>query len=246
MAERTRKTTKTVSKLVSAPKTIGRRKKTTTPKPWVNFFSSLKIKVNSFRQKLVALPHWQKLSLLTVILLILLGVYFKNLVVVALVNGQPLTRLQIVGQLEKQGGQKALDDLVTKTLILQEGKKHNILISKADIDAQMKKFEDSVSAQGASFDEALTSQGLTRESLRDNILLNKTIEKLIEKDIKVTDKEVDEYLAQNKDTLPKDASPEALRKQASDSIKNSQQSQKAQELVAKLKKDAHINYFIKY
>lgn len=246
MAERTRKITKPKSTTKPVAKSPARTKKAVAINPQVNYLKVVGSKINNLNQRVNNLSQLQKLGIFAIIILILLAAYFKNLFVVAVVNGQPLTRLQVVGQLEKQGGQKALDDLVTKTLILQEGRKHKISVTQAEIDTQMKKYEDSVSAQGANFDEALSSQGLTRDSLRNNILLNKTIEKLIEKDITISDKDIDEYLSQNKDTLSKEASAEALRQEAKDNLKSTKQSEKAQELVARLKKEARINYFIKY
>ena len=41
---------------------------------------------------------------LIIIVLITLGFLFKGLFVVALVNGQPITRLSLIQELEKQGG----------------------------------------------------------------------------------------------------------------------------------------------
>ncbi len=49
--------------------------------------------------------------------------YFRSAFVAATVNGQPISRLSLVRELEKQGGKQAMDSLITKTLIDQEAKK---------------------------------------------------------------------------------------------------------------------------
>ena len=46
----------------------------------------------------------------------------RGLFVVALVNGEPISRIEVIKALEKQGGKATLDSLVTKKLIAQEAR----------------------------------------------------------------------------------------------------------------------------
>lgn len=240
MAERTNK--KTPIRVKKAPATLAQTK----PVESANTTSLIGSKVTNLRSRYQALSTFQRLGLFLILLALVGGYYFKGLFVAAMVNGQPIPRLTVIKQLEKENGKKALDDLVTKTLILQESKRQNITISDAEVSEEAKKIEDRINNSGSNFEEVLTSQGLTRETLLENIRFSKLIQKLVEKDIQITESDIANFLEQNKASLPKDASPEALNKQATDSLKQQKQSQKASELIEKLKKDAKINYFINY
>jgi len=59
------------------------------------------------------------LSFLAILLLSGLLYYFKNQFVVALVNNQPIWRLTLIKEVEKQAGEAVLDSLITKALVLQ-------------------------------------------------------------------------------------------------------------------------------
>src|SRR6185437_15716292 len=64
-----------------------------------------------------------------IIIIILLGAaiyYFRGLFVAAVVNGQPISRLEVVQQAEKQSGKQTLDTLVRDALIEQEANKEGI------------------------------------------------------------------------------------------------------------------------
>ncbi|MDP2649265.1 MAG: hypothetical protein Q8P10_00315, partial [bacterium] len=59
-----------------------------------------------------------------IVVILAVGAFFlKGLFVAALVNGEPITRVAIISELEKQGGKQALSSLVNQVLILQEAKK---------------------------------------------------------------------------------------------------------------------------
>ena len=69
------------------------------------------------------------LRALLVLLILVVGLYFgRSLLFAALVGGRPITRVELISELEKQGGQQALESLVTKELVKQEAQKKNINI----------------------------------------------------------------------------------------------------------------------
>lgn len=229
MAERTRKT---------------RTKKSKSPVS--KFVAAAKARSISVRNRLASIPRTQLYAWAALIVILSLAIYFKNLFVAAIVNGQPIPRWTVVQQLETQGGQKALEGLITETLILQEGRKQNIVISPTEVEEEFKKLQESVTSQGQDFDAALEARELTREALKTNIRLNKTLSKLVEKDVNVTDEDIKNYLETNKETLPKDKSEEENRKVAEDDLKQEKQSTLAQDLVSKLRQDAKIDYWLSY
>jgi len=97
---------------------------------------------------------------------------------VATVNGQPISRLTLIREMEKSSGKQVLEGLIGKTLILQEAKKQNIFVGKEDIDQEMAKIEENFKNQGQDLNQLLAFQGMTRADLEEQIQLQKTAEKL--------------------------------------------------------------------
>lgn len=183
---------------------------------------------------------------LIVVVLIGLGFYFKGLFVAALVNGEPISRLAVIQDMEKRDGKQVLSSLITQTLILQEAKKKNIIIAQKELDDMIKKLADDLKKQGQNLDEALSAQGMTRKDLEGQFRLKKLVEKLLEKDIKVTDKEISDFVEKNKASIPTDMKEEQIKANAKDQLMQEKLSVKAQAWLADLNKKATINYFVNY
>ncbi len=172
--------------------------------------------------------------------------FFKGLFIVATVNGQPVSRIAVVSELEKQGGKQTLDSMITQVLITQEAKNKNITVSQQEIDEEVKKIEESLSKQGQNLDQALTAQGMSKKTLEQQIKIQKIVDKLLGKDINITDKEVNDYIEKNKDLLPQDQNPEELKSQISQQLKQQKLQEKFQGFITDLKSKAQINYFVSY
>src|SRR5882724_9068411 len=52
--------------------------------------------------------------------------YARGIFVAAVVNGQPISRLSVIKETEKQSGKQALETIVRNTLIEQEARKANV------------------------------------------------------------------------------------------------------------------------
>lgn len=207
------------------------------------------VKKNITSNLIVRLP--KKIFLLGLIFLLVLGlIYFSvRFFLVASVNGQLIGRLTIIQELEKQGGKKTLEVIISKTLINQEAKKRKVNISQKDIDAEIQKIETNVTAQGSTLDQALQQQGMTKNDLTDEIKLQLLVTKMVDNNISVTDKEIDDYLANQKAQSSLSSAqpvPELTRDQAKGAIKQQKLQAKIQTFVADLQAKAKINYFIKY
>lgn len=181
--------------------------------------------------------------------LILLGVgiyFFKSLFIAATVNGQPISRLQVVQELEKQSGKQTLESLVTKNLILQEMEKKNITVSNEEVASEIKKIEDALKQQGRTLSDALSQQGLTRPELEEQLKIQKMIEKLFSKDAVVSDKEVEAYIEENKDALPADQEESVLKTTIKEQLKQQKLTTKFQTWLEGLQKQAKIEYYVNY
>lgn len=179
-------------------------------------------------------------------------IYFGGrLLVAATVNGQPVSRLEVVRELEKQGGKKTLDVFILKALINQEAKKRKVTISQKDIDAELAKIEKNVSSQGATLDSLLAQQGMTKDTLVDEIRLQLLVTKLAGDDVNVTEKEIDDYLAAQQEQMAlssvqptEEVTPS--REQVKEQIKQQKLQEKIQTFIAELREKAKVNYFVNY
>jgi parvulin-like peptidyl-prolyl isomerase len=183
---------------------------------------------------------------LLIIVLAVAAFYLKGLFVAALVNGEPITRIQVISELEKQGGKQSLASLVNQALILQEAKKKNIQVSQSEIEASLKQIEDSLKGQGQNLDTALAAQGMTKQDLQEQLKLRNIVEKLLADKIKVTDKEITDYIEKNKDTFPTAMKEDEVKKSVGEQLKQQKMSSVSSAWLQELNKNAKINYFVSY
>jgi len=183
---------------------------------------------------------------LVVVVLAVAAFFLKGFFVAAVVNGEPISRLAIVSELEKQGGKQALSSLVNQALILQEAKKKNVQVSQTELNASLKQIEDSLKSQGQTLDVALAAQGMTRQDLLDQLKLRNLVEKLLADKIKVTEKEVSDYIEKNKNSIPTNLTSDEVKKSVEEQLKQQKLASASQSWLEELSKNAKINYFIKY
>lgn len=184
-----------------------------------------------------------------VITILLLGAalyYFRGLFVAAVVNGQPISRLEVVRQTEQQSGKQTLDTLVRNALIEQKAKKENVSVTEKEINDEIKKLQDNLSKQGQNLDQVLQAQGMSQEDLKKLIRLDKLVAKMVGKDVKVSDDEINKYIEDNKDALPQDADEATLKKQVSEQLKQQKTNEKVRNWLAEIQKEANVTYFVQY
>ncbi len=182
-----------------------------------------------------------------IVLAIVVGAWFgKGLAVAAVVNGKPISRISVIKELEKQSGKSALESLIRKQLIDEEVRGKNISVSKEDVDQEMKKIEAQVALQGGTLNDVLQQQGMTESQLREQIEIQKKLEKLLGDKVSVSDAEVEAYIAKNKIELPKDKQPEEAKAGLKDQLKQQKFQQEAQQWIADLTSKAKIQYYVNY
>lgn len=171
---------------------------------------------------------------------------FKGVFIASIVNGEPIGRLSVIKELEKQGGKATLESLVTKKIITQEVRKRNITISQSDIDKEIKKIEESLKAQGTTLDQVMKTRGMTETELNDQLKLQLSIAEMVGKDVQVSDKEVIDFMTANKAQFPEGTKEEDIKKQSSEQIKQQKLQQKTQEFIKNLQDKAKITNFVQY
>lgn len=234
------KTTKkpTAKKASTAPKAATVEKEYTTTEPVAASGRRLRLPFGLTFKHIIVL-----VGALTLIGLLYM---FRGLFIVAMVNGQPISRITFTQELEKLAGKQVMNSLVTKTLILQEANKQNITVSPQEVDAEIKKIEDNVAQQGQNLEQLLAMQGMTRESLREQVEIQKIIEKMFAKDIAVTDAEVNQYIEENQNSFPEGANSAEVRQSVKDQLRQQKLSEKFQAWLQEAQKNAKINYFVNF
>lgn len=199
----------------------------------------------STAEKQATVPVPRKYIILGAVIIALLGLagyMFSKWMVVAKVNGDVVTRTEYTKELEKTAGKQVLEGLTTKRIIEQEAKKKNITVTDAEINAEFKKIEEQLKTQGQSLDQILAFQGMTRDGLKEQIVVQKTVEKLVG-NVTVATEEVEKYIEENEALAGEDTDLEALRTRANDELKQQKTDAKIQELIANLRKNAKVEYF---
>jgi hypothetical protein len=190
-----------------------------------------------------------KSTVIIAVVIVVLGVllYFgRGFVVAAVVNGQPISRLTLIQETERQSGRQALAALIRNILVEQEAEKEKVVVGDKEIDEQIKTVEDNLSKQGQNIDQMLSLEGMSRDDLRRIIKLDLLVTKMVGKDIKITDEDVDKYIEENKDILPKDQNEDQLKETARERLKQEMLPQRAQTWLADLEKNAKVVKFVNY
>lgn len=211
-------------------------------------------KVNSYLDKLSSFKNFRSSRnfyiILVILGLLLLAVYKKNWFIAAMVNNTPVTNLELQMRLNQQYRTQTLNQLINEKIVLGEAAKNNVVVSDADINKKISEIETSVGGTDA-LNSLLTQQGQTRSTIRQQIKLQLTIEKLYVGEATVSAEEVTKFIETNKQSLPsyggKDqlsASESAkLEKEAYDAVKNQKLSQIFSQKFQDLRGKAKIQIF---
>lgn len=206
------------------------------------------VKAPKIRKPKMSANAW--IIIVFVAVIVILGAYIisvkKGLLVAAVVNGTPISRLSIVQELEKRGGKDVLDAMITKKLLADKAKSLGIVVTSEDVALEMKKVDDQMVAQGSSLDTALLQQGMTKQDLIDQIVINKQLEQMLADKVKASEEDIDKYLSENKVVPTKGVSDADFRDRIRQQLESQKFSTEAQDFVASLRSEASIQRYVGY
>ncbi|MWC30993.1 peptidylprolyl isomerase [Paenibacillus sp. MMS18-CY102] len=137
---------------------------------------------------------------------------------VASVNGKAITEKQLYDALllVKGGGQTGqqkmsevtLDDLINVELMDQELQKQGLVVGEADIDKELEALKQAYGLDDEKLKQTLAQNGMTVDDLRPDLEKQAKLRKLLSKKADVTDKDIQDYYDQNKQSF---ATPEQVR-----------------------------------
>lgn len=208
--------------------------------------SSLLENVES-RVQTAVLPKKSRFRRLISLLLLLIFVGFlvyknKQWFVAAIVNGKPISRIDLNNELTKRYGTRTLDAIISENLVAEEVKKQNVNVSNEELDAKIAELSKGL-PQGMSFEEALKSQGVSASDFKDDLRLQIAVDKLLGKEVSVSAKEIEDYIKENKQTLPA-TEPAALTRRVEENIRQQKIAELFQGWFASLKEKASIQRFL--
>lgn len=182
-----------------------------------------------------------------VVLVIVIGLLYscRGLFVAAMVNGSPLTRLEVIEELEKASGKQALNALIAKKLVYADAKKNNVTVTGEEVDTEIAKIGIQLQMQGQTLDQALLSQGISLDTFKEQIYNQKLLEKLVSGGITVSDEEIAQFVKDNKLTVPKGQEQE-FNAQVKEQLMQQKLAAAQRDYIEKLRSDAKITIVVNY
>lgn len=119
---------------------------------------------------------------------------------VAVVNGERIYNGEFYKQLKQSYGQGVVSQLIDEKLIYQEAEKKNVNVSDKEIDEEIKTLEDNYGGKDVLNDE-LEARNMTREDLEKQVKTTLIVEKILGKDIEITEDQKKEFFEEYKDVL---------------------------------------------
>lgn len=248
---KTTKTSKVTAKTVSKPKKETSKPKKTSVANLENTVAastpfSGKMKMPNFDAENIKAKIKQHQNPRTYVILIIVGLaflafVFRSWFIAATVNGSPISNFEVISQMNKQFREQTITQLVNEKLILAEARKQGVKVTPSEIEAKLAEIEANVGGAEV-LDTLLSQQGQTRDSIKQQMQLQITIEKLYGNEATVSAQEVTAFIEQNKDQLRATESA-AQMTEAEEIIKQQKLSQIFNEKFTQLKENAKITIF---
>lgn len=158
--------------------------------------------------------------------------------VVASVDGEKISKDDLYEAMVKQGGQQALDGLISQKVVELEAKKQNITVTEQDTQKELDKYYAQYGGEEV-FKQALTQSGYTLEQVKKDMELTVKLNKLLEPRIKISEDEKKKYFEENKATFgqPKQVKASHILVETEDKAKEIKEKLAKGEDFAKLAKE---------
>lgn len=200
-----------------------------------NFLMALPERIVGYR------PSKRVYLILVVVGILLLAVLKKEWFIAGMVNGSPITNLEVQLKLNQQFKNQILTQLINEKLILQEAAKASALPSDAEIENKVTEVETRLGGKEV-LDSLLSQQNTTRETFKKQLKLEVIITKLYEKEATVSAEELQKFIEENRQVLQSTDSA-SLEKEATEMLKQQKLSQIFNEKFQALKEGADIKTF---
>ncbi|MEY9977150.1 peptidylprolyl isomerase [Lysinibacillus sp. RC79] len=117
---------------------------------------------------------------------------------VAKVDGEKILQTELDDALREQYGTEVLDTLITNKIVELEAKKVGVSVSEDTIQEEYENLAESYGGEEL-LQTTLEENGLTEQSVRDNIRMYQLTKNVIAESVDISDEEVAQYFEDNKD-----------------------------------------------
>lgn len=131
-----------------------------------------------------------------IVVIILLFLIRKGYIVSAVVNGRPVFRWEVSKVLFDRYGTQTLETLISKRLVEQQARSSTIVVTSEDIQKRQKEMLDRIGG-GITLEDILKYQGISRAEFDEQLKLNITLEKILGRDVNITQDDIDLFIATN-------------------------------------------------
>lgn len=188
-------------------------------------------------------PNYKLISIVVLVgLLVTFLFMLRSQLIVATVNGTPITRYSLIKELEKQGGKQVLEGLVIQKIIDQEANKKGVKVTDQDIDAEIDKIRGQI-PQGMTLEQMLELQGGDIQTLRTQLVLQIKLRKILEDQVTVTDEEVNAEYEANKESYANISEQEA-KAQIKEGLEQQKLSGLINTWIEQKKSEADVKYYM--
>lgn len=198
------------------------------------------------KEKLANLPPVAPLAVVPLLLVAALYFRFRGELVAARVNGESISRLALIRELESNFGQQALDNLVTRKLIEQAAQEENIAIDSLDVSAELGNIEKTAEEQGQNLDAVLGEQGYTREDLTRDLRYQLVVEELAATEVNVSQDDVVEYWEENQALFPEGSNLADQEPKIRETLESQKINEQIQSWLTELRSNADIKYLLDF
>lgn len=184
-------------------------------------------------------------NMILIAIFILLAILwkFKSSFIVAMVNGQPISRLQLNDRLMKKFGDQTLDSIINERLILAAARQKGIFVKSEEIESRSKQIEQRLNGK-ISLDDALKAQGLTRDDFKKELEIQVSIEKLFDKDATIAAVDVENYIKNNNQAFARATDPAQVTEEVKTILRQQEVNDLFETWFNNIKKSAKVTKFL--
>lgn len=187
-------------------------------------------------------PNKKRWFVLVLILVLLVLAVRKGWIVAAFVNGKPIFRYQLTQNLISRFGIQTLEGMIGEALIADAARSANVTITQAEIESKEAEVVAGL-GENVKLEDVLKFQGMTKEDFDTQIRLQMTVEKLLSRDVVISESDIDNFIATNSATLVA-TTPSELREEARLALFTQKVNEKIQPWFEELKQKAKILRFL--
>lgn len=185
-----------------------------------------------------------KLITLLFSVLLLLFLYKQGVVAPMFVNGEPITLSDIYLSYKQGGPENALDRAIAEKIVEYEARKRNIVVKKAELEAEMARIEKQAIENGKTLTQIASESNLTVDEYEKSVKTRLTIYKIVAQSVEIDDAEIDRVIEQNEWIYRDAQQQEQVREEVRQLLIERRIDEEYQQFIKDAKASSEIDYIL--